>query len=180
MQWAKDIKGVIRSHKTKTRQCNVLWLLITPLVSFAHCIVWSLCYSFWLTLWYLLPIALSGLRFMASDYPFDIFCPLHCLVFVLWLLITHLVSFAHCIVWSSCYGFWLTLWYLLLIALSGLCFMASDYPFGIFCPLHCLVFVLWLLITPLVSFAHCIVWSSEAIKRRPDNAMGNGQKIPKG
>jgi hypothetical protein len=22
MQWAKDIKGVIRSHSTKTRQCN--------------------------------------------------------------------------------------------------------------------------------------------------------------
>jgi hypothetical protein len=67
MQWAKDTKGVIRSHKAKT-------------------------------------IALSGLCFMASDYPFGIFCPLHCLVFVLWLLITPLVSFAHCIVWSSFYG----------------------------------------------------------------------------
>jgi hypothetical protein len=78
-----------------------------------------------------LPIALSGLCCMASDYPFDIFCPLHCLVFVLWLLITPLVSFAHCIVWSLFYGFWLPLWYLLPIALSGLRFMASGYPFGI-------------------------------------------------
>ena len=120
----------------------VEWLLITPLISFAHCIVWSLLNGFWLPLWYLLPIALSGHCFMASDYPFDIFCPLHCLVFVLWLLITHLVSFAHCIVWSSCYGFWLTLWYLLPIALSGLRFMASDYLFIIFklfliLPLQC-------------------------------------------
>jgi len=30
-----------------------LHLLITPLVSFDHCIVWPTIYSFWLPLWYL-------------------------------------------------------------------------------------------------------------------------------
>ena len=52
-------------------------------------------------------------------------------------MITLLVSFSHCVVW-------LLLWYLLAIVLS-------DYSFGIFCPLCCLI-------TPLVSFVHCVVW----------------------
>jgi hypothetical protein len=39
-------------------------------------------------------------------------------------------------------------------------FPASDYPFGIFWPLCCLSFDLRLLITPLVSFGHCIVCPS--------------------
>jgi hypothetical protein len=35
--------------------------------------------------------------------------------------------------------------------------MDSDYPIGIFWPLCCLsVFDLWILITPLVSFGHCV------------------------
>jgi hypothetical protein len=36
-------------------------------------------------------------------------------------------------------------------------FTTSDYPFGIFWPLHCLSCDLPLLIAPLVSFGHCIV-----------------------
>jgi hypothetical protein len=72
-------------------------------------------------------------------------------------------SFGHCIVCSSLiYCFWLPLWYLLAIVLSVLLwFTASDYPFGIFWPLYCVFFFdLLLLITPLVSFGHCIVCSS--------------------
>ena len=56
-----------------------LQLLITPLVSFGHCIVSpSLTYSFWLLLWYLLAIVLSVLlRVTASDYSFGIFWPIN-------------------------------------------------------------------------------------------------------
>jgi hypothetical protein len=121
MQWPKDTKGVIS-----------LRLLITPLVSFSHCIVCPLISGFWLPLWYLLVIALSALWFTASGYPFGIFWSLHCLPFDLRLLITPLVSFGHCIVWPLIYGFWLPLWYLLVIALSALWFTASDYSFGIY------------------------------------------------
>jgi hypothetical protein len=67
--------------------------------------------------------------------------------------------------------FWLSLWYFplsLSIVSSGLlCFMSSDYPFGIFLfhwsLYHLVFFVLWLLIISLVfsSFIdHCIIWSS--------------------
>jgi hypothetical protein len=88
-----------------------------PLVSFGHCFVCPSSYGFWLpfgifwplfclsfelrvliTLWYLLVIVLSVLPVTASDYP--------------------LVSFGHCFVCPSSYGFWL--------------------PFGIFWPLFCL------------------------------------------
>ena len=143
-----------------------LRLLITPLVSFGHCIVcpYTL-YVFSLPLWYLLAIVLSILlRFTASHYSFGIFWPLHCLSFyALRLLITPLVSFGHCIVCpSTLYGFSLPLWYLLAIVLSVLRrFTASHYPFGIFWPLYCLSFyALRLLIAPLVSFGHCIVCPS--------------------
>jgi hypothetical protein len=53
-------------------------------------------------------------------------------------------------------------WCPLAIALSVLLhFTASHYSFGIFWPLHCLSFyALRLLITPLVSFGHCIVCPS--------------------
>ena len=139
-----------------------LRLLITPLVSFGHCVVCpSSIYGFWLPLWYLLVIVLSVLRFTASDYPFGIFWSLCCLSFDLRLLITPLVSFGHCVVCPSIYGFWLPLWYLLVIVLSVLLrFAASDYPFGIFWSLCCLSFDLRLLITPLVSFGHCVVCPS--------------------
>jgi hypothetical protein len=78
-------------------------------------------------------------------------------------MITSLVYFGHCIVrTSSIYGFWLLLWYILSIVLSVLrLFTASDYFFGIFCPLYCPYFVyLRLLITPLIYFGHCIVRTS--------------------
>ena len=142
-----------------------LRLLITPLVSFGHCIVCpSTLYGFSLLLWYLLAIALSVLRFTASHYPFGIFWPLYCLSFyALRLLITPLIYFGHCIVCpSTLYGFSLHLWYLLVIVLSVLLrFTASHYPFGIFWSLYCLSFyALRLLITPLVYFGHCIVCPS--------------------
>ena len=142
-----------------------LRLLITPLVSFGHCIVYpSTLYGFSLLLWYLLAIALSVLlRFTSSHYPFGIFWPLYCLSFyALRLLITPLVSFGHCIVCPTLYGFSLPLWYILAIVLSVLLrFTASHYSFDIFWSLYCLSFyALRLLITPLVSFGHCIVCPS--------------------
>ena len=143
-----------------------LRLLITSLVSFGHCIVrTSSIYGFWLLLWYILIIALSVLRlFTAFDYFFGIFWSLYCPYFVyLRLLITTLVYFDHCIVrTSSIYGFWLLLWYILVIVLSvPRLFTASDYSFGIFWSLYCPYFVyLRLLITPLVYFGHCIVRTS--------------------
>ena len=100
-----------------------LWFLITSLVSFGHCIV---CHSIWLPLWYLLVIVLSVIP---SDYLFGIFWSLYCLSFHFWFLITSLVSFGHCIV---CRSIWLPLWYLLVIVLSVVPFMVSDYLFGIF------------------------------------------------
>jgi hypothetical protein len=72
-----------------------LQFLITPLVSFAHCVVCpSSVYGFWVPLWYLLAIVLSVLlQFTVSDYPFGIFWPLCCLPFFsLQFLITPLVS----------------------------------------------------------------------------------------
>jgi hypothetical protein len=83
------------------------------------------------------------------------FSPLRCLdFFYLRILVTTLVSFLHCVVWtSSIYGFWLPLWYLFSIALSVLLrFKDSGYHFGIFSPLRCLYFLdLRILITTLVS-----------------------------
>ena len=143
-----------------------LQILITSLVSFGHCVVWPFSiYRFWLHLWYLLAIVLSDrLRFTESDYTFGVFWSLCCLtVFDLQILITSLVSFGHCVVWpSSIYRFWLHLWYLLAIVLSDrLRFTDSDYTFGIFWPLCCLTFFdLQILITPLVSFGHCVVCPS--------------------
>ena len=143
-----------------------LLILIAPLVSFGHCIVCSSSiYWFWLPLWYLLTIELCVLRrFTDSDYHFGILWPWHCVFFVdLLILIIPLVSFGYCIVCSSSiYWFWLPLWCLLTIVFSVLrWFTDSDYPFVIFWPLYCLFFVdLLILITPLVSFGHCIVCSS--------------------
>ena len=144
-----------------------LRILITPLVSFVHCVVCSSqIYEFSLPLWYLLSIVLSVLlRFMDSHYPFGIFCPLCYLFFLdLRILITPLVSFGHCDFCSSQIdAFSLPLWYLLAIVLYVLPrFTDSHYPFGIFCPLCCLFFLgLRILISPLVSFGHCVVCSSQ-------------------
>jgi hypothetical protein len=101
--------------------------------------------------------------FTASDYLFGIFWPLYCLsLFDLQLLITSLVSLGHCVVCPCLiYSFWLPLWYLLAIVLSVLLRLTtSNYPFGIFWPLCCLSFDWRLLITPLVSFGHCVVCPS--------------------
>ena len=150
-----------------------------PLIwSSGHCIVCPSIYGYWLpfgiflpfyclfldlrlliTLWYLLAIVLSVLRFTATDYP--------------------LISSGHCIVCPSIYRYWLpfcildlplliTPWYLLAIVLSVLRFTATGYPLVssghcIVCPL---IYGYWLpfgildlrlLITPLVSSGHCIV-----------------------
>ena len=143
-----------------------LRLLITPLVYFGHCIVrTSSIYGFWLLLWYILVIVLSVLRlFTASGDFFGIFWSLYCPYFVyLRLLITPLVYFGHCIVrTSSIYGFWLLLWYILVIVLSLFrLFTASDYSFGIFWTLYCPYFVcLRLLTTPLIYFGYYIVRTS--------------------
>ena len=49
------------------------------------------------------------IRFTASDYSFGIFWSLCCLSFDLRLLVIPLVSFGHCVVCHSIYGFWLFL-----------------------------------------------------------------------
>ena len=135
----------------------VLRCMITPVVSFGHCIVCRAFYGVWIPLWYLLAIVLSVGRFTVYDYLFGIVWPLYCLSVVLRCMITHLVSFGHCIVCRSFYGVLLPLWYLLAIVLSVVRFTVHDYPFGIFWPLYCLSVVLRWMITPLVYFAHCIV-----------------------
>ena len=159
-------------------------ILITPLVSFGHCVVCSsMIYKFWLHPWYLLAIVLSVLPWYAdSDYPLSIFWPLCCLFFYdIQILITPLISFGHCVFcYSMIYRFLLHPWYLLAIVLSvPLWYTDSDYTLGIFWPLRCLFFydiqilidyplgILWplrclffydiqILITPLVSFGHCV------------------------
>ena len=152
-----------------------LWPLMTPL-SFVHWVVCPSLYGLWWTLslfvhwvvcpsslydlWWplsLLSIVLSVLLlFMASDDHF-LFCPLGCLSFSLWPLMT-LFSFVHWVVCpTSRYGLWWPL-SLLSIGLSVLLFMTSDDPF-LFCPLCCLSFSLWPLITPL-SLVHWVVCPS--------------------
>jgi hypothetical protein len=151
-----------------------LWYLLAIVLSvlrstnadYPFGIFWSLCCLFF------------DLR--VADYPFGISWPLCCLFFDLLMLITPLVSFGHCVVCSSIYecwlplwyllaivlsvlrstGSWLPLWYLLAIVLSVLRSTDADYPFGIFWPLCCLFFDLRMLITPLLSFGHCVVGSS--------------------
>ena len=99
-------------------------ILITPLVSFGHCVVCSfMIYRFWLHPWYVVAIVLSVLLWYTdSDYTLDILCPLCCLfLYNIQILFTPLVSFEHCVVCSSMiYGFWLPPWYLLAIVLSVL------------------------------------------------------------
>ena len=139
-----------------------LCLLITTLVSIGHCIVCpTLIYAFWLPLWYLLASVSSVLLwFMPSDYPFVIFWPVYRLsYFDLCLLITPLLSFGQCIVCPTLiYAFWLPLCFLLASVSSVLLWLIpSDYTFVFFWPVYRLsYFDLCLLITTLVSFAHCI------------------------
>ena len=134
-------------------------------------ILWQLCFLFFYDLhiliipWYLLDILLFVLLwFTHSDYPLGFFWPLCFLFFYdLHILITPLVSFGHCVFFSSMiYRFWLHPWYLLAILLSVLLWYTdSDYPLGIFWPLGCLFFYdIQILLIPLVSFGHCVVFSS--------------------
>ena len=130
------------------------WPLKTPF-SFVHWVVCPSLYGLWWIL-SLLSIVLSVLLlFMASDDPF-LFCPLGCLSFSLWPLITPF-SFVHWVVCpSSLYGLWWPL-SLLSIWFSVLLRMASDDPF-LFCPLGFLS-SLWPLMTPF-SFVHWVVCPS--------------------
>ena len=137
-----------------------LQLLITPLVSFGHCVICPCSYSFWLPLCYLLVIVLSVPPFTAFDFPFGIFWSLCYPYLHLQLLIAPLVSFGYCVIRSSSYGFWLPLWYLLVIVLSVPPFTASDCPFGIFWSLCYPSLQLRLLIAPLISFGHFAICPS--------------------
>ena len=137
-----------------------LQLLIAPLLSFGHCVIRPSIYSFWLPLWYLLVIVLSVPPFTASDCPFEIVWSLCYLSLQLQLLIAPLISFGHCVICPSSYGFWLPLWYLLVIVLSVPPFTASDCPFAIFWSLCYPSLHLQLLIAPLVSFGHCVIRTS--------------------
>ena len=131
-----------------------LWALMTPF-SFVHWVVCPSLYGLWWPL-SLLSIALSVLLFMASDNP-SLFCPLGCLSFSLWPLMTPL-SFVHWVVCPSLYGLW---WHLSLLSIGLsvlLLFMTSDDPF-LFGPLGCLSFSLWPLMTPF-SFVHWVVCPS--------------------
>jgi len=141
--------------------------MITPLVYFGHCIVrTSSIYDFWLLLWYIFDhcivhtLSIYDFWLLLLVYFWSLYCP----YFVyLRLMITPLVYFGHCIVrTSSIYDLWLLPWYSLVIVLSVLrLFTASDYFFGIFCPLYWpYVLSLRLLMTSLVYFGHYIIRTS--------------------
>jgi hypothetical protein len=52
----------------------------------------------------------------------------------------------------------------------------SDYSFGIFWPLYCLFFFnIQILITPLVSFGHCVV-NDQKIPRRYSEAVNQRRR----
>ena len=104
-----------------------LRFLFTSLVSLGHCIVCPLIYDFCLPLWYLLVIVLSVLWYTTSVYLFGNSWSLYCLSFDLRVLFTSLVSLGHWIVCPLVYDFCLSLWYLLVVVLSVLWFMASVY-----------------------------------------------------
>ena len=107
-------------------------LLITHLVSCDHCVLCPSSYGFWLPICYLVTIVFSVLRVTASHYPSGILWSLCSLSFELRVLITHLLSCGHCVLFPSSYGFWLPICYLVAIVFSVLRFTASDYPFAIF------------------------------------------------
>ena len=112
-----------------------VWPLMTPF-SFVHWVVCPSLYDLWWPL-SLLSTGLSALLlFMTSDDP-SLFCPLGCLAFSLWPLMTPF-SFVRWVVCPSLYDIWwpLSLWSIGLSVL--LLFMASDDPFGI---LKC--FIAW-------------------------------------
>ena len=138
--------SVLRQFTASDYFFGIFWSLYCPCVGNLRLLITSFVYF---------DYCISVLRlFTDSDYYFGIFWSLYCLYVVyLRLLIIPLVSFGHCIVrTSSIYGFWLLLWYILVIVLSlRRLFTASDYSFGIFWSLyfHYVVY-LRLLITHLV------------------------------
>jgi hypothetical protein len=123
--------------------CSFFYLLflITPVVSFGHCIVCTI-YSFWLLMWYLLAIVLSAwFTYNGHKIP-------HELSEVVNRVDNTMATRYH-------RSNQLLLWYPVAILLSAR-FTTSDCSCGILWPLYCL-HDLQLLITPVVSCGHCIV-----------------------
>jgi hypothetical protein len=90
-------------------------LLIIPLVSCGHYVVCPSMYVFCLSLWCLVAIMLSALRYTSSAYLFGVLWPLCCLPFDVRLLLIPLMSCGHYVVCPSMYVFCLSLWYLVVI-----------------------------------------------------------------
>jgi hypothetical protein len=144
-----------------------------------HWVVCPLIYGFWLLLWCLVVIELSVLWFTASDYSFGILWSLSCLSCDLRLLFTPLVCCGHWVVCPVIYGFWLLLWYLVVIELSVLWFTASDYSFGILWSLSCLSCDLQLLVTTGQT-AQWPQYTKGVIRsRKSQDRQLNDHKIPK-
>jgi hypothetical protein len=64
---------------------------------YGNSVLYSLIYSFWLPLWYLLTL----------DH-----CVVCSLIYSFWLPLWYLLTLDHCVVCSLIYSFWLLLWYL--------------------------------------------------------------------
>ena len=145
-----------------------LWHLMTPF-SFVHWVVCPSLYGLWwpLSLW---SIGLSVLLFITSDDAF-LFCPLGCLSFSLWPLMSPF-SFFHWVVCPSFYGLWWPLSLLSIVFSVLLLFMASDDPF-LFCPFGCLSFSLWPLMS-LFSLVHWVVCPSLYGLWWPLSLLSNG------
>ena len=154
-----------------------LWYLLAILLS-VH-----LQFTALITCWYLLAIAFLSIFDLPLDHPFCIFWPLYFLSIFNWPFWLPLCyHFGHSVVcpssiyhfdypfgffWPICclsifdLPFWLPLWYLLVIVLSvHLQCTALITPLVSFS--HCIVCPssIYRLITPLVSFGHSSVWPS--------------------
>jgi hypothetical protein len=152
-----------RYQRGKQNPYITIRILLTPLVSFGHCVFCSsVIYGFCLPLWYLLAIVLSVLLWYTdSAYPFGIFWPLCCLFFCYHIRTENTMAKIYQrgkqnpyiteeqkTQWPKDTSF--LLWY-----------TDSAYPFGIFWPLCFLFFCdIRILLTPLVSFGHCVFCSS--------------------
>jgi hypothetical protein len=108
--------------------------LVTPMVSFGHCIICLSIYGFWLPLWYLLAIDTMAKRYQRGNQKSYIEGQI-----IQWPKDTIGVTS---------------------IVLSVLQYTVSGYPYGIFWPLYYLSFNIRFLVTPLVSFGHCIICPS--------------------
>jgi hypothetical protein len=113
-----------------------LCLLITPLVSFGHCIVCpTLIYAFWLPLWYLLAIVSSVLLWFMPPRTDDTMAKKYQMGNQ-----KAYIEVRQTIQWPTKRyqkGNLITFCYMLAIVSSVLLrFMPSDYPFGIFWPLY--------------------------------------------